>query len=77
VAYYLASLGWSQGAIGLALTVDNLMAVLGQVPGGALAETTRGTNAPSRRCDHRDCDCLTGAGAGAQPLADLRRARAA
>jgi MFS family permease len=41
VAYYLANLGWSQGAIGLALTVDNLMAVLGQVPGGALADSTR------------------------------------
>ena len=40
VAYYLAGLGWSQGAIGLALTVDNLLAVLGQVPGGALADST-------------------------------------
>ena len=40
VAYYLAGLGWSQGAIGLALTVDNLLAVLGQIPGGALADST-------------------------------------
>jgi MFS family permease len=40
VAYYLAGLGWSQGAIGLALTVDNLLAVLGQSPGGALADST-------------------------------------
>src|SRR5262245_59645994 len=41
VAYYLASLGWSQGAIGLALTADNLLAVLGQIPGGAVADGTR------------------------------------
>src|SRR5262249_4084000 len=41
VAYYLAGLGWSQGAIGLALTVDNLLAVLGPVSGGALAASTR------------------------------------
>jgi len=40
VAFYLASLGWSQAAIGLALTTDNLLAVLGQVPGGALADNT-------------------------------------
>jgi MFS family permease len=40
VAYYLAGLGWSQGTIGLALTVDNLLAVLGQIPGGALADST-------------------------------------
>ena len=40
VAYYLAGLGWSQGAIGLALTVDNLLAVLGQIPGGAIADGT-------------------------------------
>jgi MFS family permease len=40
VAYYLAGLGWSQGTIGLALTADNLLAVVGQIPGGALADST-------------------------------------
>ncbi len=38
VAFYLSSLGWSQQAAGLALTVDGLAAVLGQAPAGALAD---------------------------------------
>lgn len=41
VAFYLASSGWSQPAIGLALSTDNFLAVLGQIPGGALADSTR------------------------------------
>jgi predicted MFS family arabinose efflux permease len=40
VAFYLAGLGWSQEMIGLALTIDNLLAVIGQIPGGALADST-------------------------------------
>src|ERR1041385_4541951 len=38
VAFYLANLGWSQGDVGLALTVGGLVAVFGQIPGGALAD---------------------------------------
>jgi hypothetical protein len=40
VAYYLAGVGWSQTTIGVALTIDNLLAVIGQIPGGALADAT-------------------------------------
>jgi MFS family permease len=40
VAFYLAGLGWSQGMIGLALTADNFLAVVGQIPGGAVADST-------------------------------------
>jgi MFS family permease len=38
VAFYLADLGWSQSDVGLALGVGGLAAVLGQIPGGALAD---------------------------------------
>ena len=38
VAFYLAHLGWSHSSIGLALTIGGLAAVLGQIPGGALAD---------------------------------------
>jgi predicted MFS family arabinose efflux permease len=40
VAFYLAGLGWSQEMIGLALTTDHLLAVVGQIPGGAVADST-------------------------------------
>jgi MFS family permease len=39
VAFYLAHQGWSQGSVGLVLTVGGLVGVLGQIPGGALADT--------------------------------------
>jgi MFS family permease len=38
VAFYLAHLGWSHGNIGLALTAGGFAGVLGQIPGGALAD---------------------------------------
>lgn len=38
VAFYLAYLGWSHGDIGLALTAGGVAGVLGQIPGGALAD---------------------------------------
>jgi MFS family permease len=38
VAFYLAQLGWSQGNIGMALSVGNIAGVLSQIPGGALAD---------------------------------------
>ena len=38
VAFYLAELGWSQSQVGLALGVGGLAGVLGQIPGGALAD---------------------------------------
>jgi MFS family permease len=38
VAFYLAQRGWSQGSVGVALTVGGLAGVLGQIPGGALAD---------------------------------------
>jgi len=38
VSLYLATLGWKQGRIGLALTVGSLAAILSQVPGGALVD---------------------------------------
>jgi MFS family permease len=41
VAFYLSSLGWSEERVGLALTVDGLAAVIGQIPGGALADALR------------------------------------
>src|SRR5262245_57610299 len=41
VAFYLAQLGWSQASIGVALTLDGLGAVAGQIPGGALADAMR------------------------------------
>ncbi len=41
VAFYLAGMGWSQEMIGLALTTDYFLAVVGQIPGGAIADSTR------------------------------------
>jgi MFS family permease len=38
VAIYLTSVGWTQGEIGLALSVGTLTAVLGQLPAGALVD---------------------------------------
>jgi predicted MFS family arabinose efflux permease len=38
VAFYLAELGWSQSQVGLALGIGGLAGVLGQIPGGALAD---------------------------------------
>ncbi|MGH7074379.1 MAG: MFS transporter [Stellaceae bacterium] len=38
VALYLASEHWSQGGIGLVLTVGGLVGILSQVPGGALVD---------------------------------------
>jgi MFS family permease len=37
-AFYLAHLGWTQGSVGVVLTVGSLAAVLSQIPGGALAD---------------------------------------
>jgi hypothetical protein len=41
VAFYLAALGWSQSSVGLALSTGGLAGVLGQIPGGALADAVR------------------------------------
>jgi MFS family permease len=41
VAFYLAHLGWSEGSVGLALTIGGLAGVLSQIPGGALADAVR------------------------------------
>src|SRR5579862_3039199 len=38
VAFYLAGLGWSHGDIGWALTAGGIAGVVGQIPGGALAD---------------------------------------
>lgn len=38
VAFYLAHLGWSQGNVGLALSVGGFAAMVGQIPGGAFAD---------------------------------------
>ena len=40
-AFYLAQLVWSQGNIGVALSVGNMAGVLSQIPGGALADWVR------------------------------------
>jgi MFS family permease len=40
VAFYLARLSWSQEMIGIALGVGGIAGVLGQIPGGALADAT-------------------------------------
>lgn len=39
VAFYLASLGWSHSAVGLALTAGGIAGVVSQLPGGALADS--------------------------------------
>jgi MFS family permease len=41
VAFYLAALGWSNADVGLALGVSGMAGVLGQIPGGALADAVR------------------------------------
>jgi MFS family permease len=41
VAFYLATLGWSQASVGLALTAGGVASVLCQAPGGALADALR------------------------------------
>jgi predicted MFS family arabinose efflux permease len=40
VAFYLAGLSWSQETIGVALAAGGIAGVLGQIPGGALADAT-------------------------------------
>src|SRR5579871_6479972 len=45
VAFYLASLGWSQGSVGLALGIGGMAGVLAQIPGGALADAVRAKRA--------------------------------
>jgi len=41
VAFYLASLGWSQANVGFALGLSGFAGVFGQIPGGALADSVR------------------------------------
>src|SRR5262249_31944612 len=41
LAFYLADLGWSKQAIGIALAVGGLASVLAMVPGGAVADSVR------------------------------------
>ncbi|MBV9750784.1 MAG: MFS transporter [Acetobacteraceae bacterium] len=41
VALYLTAQGWSQGRIGLALTVGTLVGIASQAPGGALVDEVR------------------------------------
>lgn len=43
VAVYLTAQAWSQGDIGLVLTIGSLVALIGQVPAGALVDATRFT----------------------------------
>lgn len=38
VAFYLADFGWSEASVGLALAAGGLAGVVGQIPGGALAD---------------------------------------
>jgi MFS family permease len=38
VAFYLANLGWSQASVGIALGLSGAAGVLGQIPGGTLAD---------------------------------------
>jgi MFS family permease len=38
VAFYLADLGWSKESVGLALATGQIAGVLGQIPGGAIAD---------------------------------------
>src|SRR5260370_42672936 len=41
VAVYLTTQKWTQFDIGLVMTVDGLVALIGQVPGGALVDAAR------------------------------------
>jgi len=43
IAVYLTTQAWSQGDIGLVLTIGALVALVGQIPGGALVDATRST----------------------------------
>jgi MFS family permease len=45
VAVYLTAQAWTQGDIGLVLTIGSLVALVGQVPAGALVDATRFTRA--------------------------------
>jgi MFS family permease len=45
VAVYLTEQAWSQGDIGLVLTVGGLVALLGQIPAGLLVDAARSTRA--------------------------------
>ena len=41
VAVYLTAQKWTQGDIGLVLTAGSLVALVGQIPGGALVDAAR------------------------------------
>jgi MFS family permease len=43
VAVYLTARAWTQGDIGLVLTISSLVALVGQIPAGALVDATRFT----------------------------------
>jgi MFS family permease len=45
IAVYLTGVGWTQGAIGTALSAGTIAAVVGQVPGGALVDAMRSKRA--------------------------------
>jgi MFS family permease len=38
IAFYLADLGWAQGAVGVALTIGRVASAVSMLPGGALAD---------------------------------------
>jgi len=41
IAVYLTAEKWTQGDIGLVLTIGGLVALIGQMPGGALVDAAR------------------------------------
>jgi len=41
ISVYLTGVGWTQGAIGVALSAGTVAAMVGQVPGGALVDAVR------------------------------------
>jgi len=45
ISVYLTGVGWTQGAIGVALSAGTVAAMLGQVPGGALVDAVRSKRA--------------------------------
>jgi MFS family permease len=45
ISVYLTGVGWTQGAIGAALSAGTVAAVVGQVPGGALVDAMRSKRA--------------------------------
>lgn len=59
IAVYLATAGWSEGAIGEALSVGTLAAVASQLPGGAFVDRLR---------DKRTAVALAGVGVGLAAL---------